>query len=474
MRAACPDERMRGDHMNAQSLSRFRESFAGEVIVPGSSRYESARRVWNAMIDRRPAMIACCSDAADVARALAFARGQDLAIALRGGAHNVAGNATVDDGVVIDLSGMKSIAVDVAGARAVAGPGLTWGEFDQATTAHGLATTGGLVSTTGIAGFTLGGGIGWLMRKHGLTCDNLVRAEMITADGVTLAASETEHPDLFWALRGGGGNFGVVTRFEYRLHPVSTVIGGLTLYPASRARDALRFFRELTDSAPDELTTLFAFLTAPPAPFVPPALQGKPAVAIVACYAGDPPGGEAAVQPIKRFDPSGVDLIGPMPYTALQSMLDAGAPAGCMNYWKSSYLDRLDDAAIDTIVEHAAGMGAPLAQIHLHHMGGAVARVPAGATAFAHRRSAYAVNIVAMWMDAAENDRYVAWARRFSDAMEPHANGGVYVNFLGNEGEARVRAAYGDEAYTRLRRVKAQYDPDNAFRLNQNIAPATA
>ena len=460
--------------MDAQSLSRFRETFTGEVIIPGSERYESARRVWNGMIDRRPAIIARCADGAAVARAIAFAREQALPIAVRGGAHNVAGNATIDGGIVIDLSGTKSIAVDATARRAVAAPGLTWGEFDSATAVHGLATTGGLVSTTGIAGFTLGGGIGWLMRAHGLTCDNVLSAEMITADGMTLTASEAQHADLFWALRGGGGNFGIVTRFAYRLYPVNTVIGGLTLHPASQARDALRFFHDLTASAPDELTTLFAFLTAPPAPFVPAKLQGKPAVAIVACYAGDASDGEAAVQPIKRFDPAGVDLIGPMPYTALQSMLDASAPAGCMNYWKSSYLDQLTDAAIDTIVEHAAAMGAPLAQVHVHHMGGAVARVPAEATAFAHRSSAYAVNIVATWIDRADDDRYVGWARAFSDALQPHANGGVYVNFLGEEGEARVRAAYGDRTYARLRRVKAQYDPENVFRMNQNIAPATA
>lgn len=457
--------------MSTQALTRFRRQFGGDVIVPGSELYDAARKVWNGMIDRRPAVIARCRSAADVACAIALARQEHLPLAVRGGAHNVAGSATVDDGLVIDLSLMKSIDVEPAAQRAIAGPGLTWSDFDRATAASGLATTGGLVSTTGIAGFTLGGGIGWLMRAHGLTCDNLLSAEVVTADGETVTADHAQHPDLFWALRGGGGNFGVVTRFEYQLHRVNTVIGGMTLYPASKARAALRFFREITESAPDELTALMAFITAPPAPFVPSALQGKAAVAIVLCYAGDATEGERIVQPIKRWDPSGVDLIGPMPYTALQSMLDAGAPAGCMNYWKSAYLDDLSDGAIDAMLEHTQTMGAPLVQVHVHHMGGAVARVPPEATAFAHRRSRFAVNIVTMWTDPADNDRNIAWARAFSDALQPHANGGVYVNFLGDEGEARVQAAYGEETYARLQRIKARYDPRNVFHLNQNIRP---
>jgi len=309
------------------------------------------------------------------------------------------------------------------------------------------------------------------MRRHGLTCDNLLRAELITADGEMLVADESRHPDLFWALRGGGGNFGVVTRFHFRLHPVTTVIAGLTLYPVERAADALRFFRERTDSAPDELTMLFAFLTAPRAPFVPGTLQGKPAVAIVCCYSGDSVEGERAVRPLKEWDRAGVDLVGAMPYTALQSMLDAGAPSGCMNYWKSAYLDRLTDAAIETITEHACGMGAPLAQVQVYHLGGAVARVPSDATAFAHRRASFAVNVVGMWTGSSDTERYVAWAKNFNDALQPHSNGGVYVNFLGNEGEAGVKAAYGEPTYTRLARVKGRYDPENVFRLNQNIQP---
>jgi len=445
--------------------------FSGTVITPDHPEYETARRVWNGMIDKRPTLIARCTSVADAKAALGFARSERLPIAVRGGAHNVAGNATVDGGIVIDLSRMKGIRVDAQKRLAVAEPGLTWGEFDAATQAHALATTGGLISTTGIAGFTLGGGIGWLMRKHGLTADNLVAAELVTADGETLRASETDNRDLFWALRGGGGNFGIVTRFEYRLHPVAQVIGGLTLYPAVRAGAMLRFFREITDSTPDELTLLFAFITAPPAPFVPEHLRFKPVVAIVLCYTGDLAEGERIVRPIKSFGPPAVDLIGPMPYPALQSMLDAGAPAGMQNYWKASYLAGVSDAAIDVLVEHAGRMRSPLSQVHLHHMGGAIARVSKEATAFAHRDAALAMNIVGIWPDPAENETHTRWAREFADAIAPQTTGGVYVNFLGNEGEERVRAAYGDNTYARLVEVKTKLDPENVFQLNQNIRP---
>jgi Berberine and berberine like len=307
------------------------------------------------------------------------------------------------------------------------------------------------------------------MRAHGLACDYLVGAEVVTADGRTLHANATDNPDLFWALRGGGGNFGVVTRFEF-----ATVVGGMTLYPATRAAGVLRYFREVTASAPDELTALFGFLTAPKAPFVPVPMQGKPAVAIVLCCSGDVVQAQQTVRGIKRWGPPAVDLVGPMPYLALQSMLDAGAPSGANNYSKAGHLDRLDDAAIDTLVEHAARMGPGLSQVHLQHMGGAVARVPGDATAFANRQAVYAVNVIGMWTDPTEADRHVAWARGFSEALQPHTNGRVYVNFLGEEGEERVRAAYGPEAYARLARVKAAYDPENVFRLKQDIRPAGA
>jgi FAD/FMN-containing dehydrogenase len=457
--------------MSDPALERFRSELEGELVLPRDAGYEAARRVWNGAIDRRPAAIARCTGRADVARALAFALREKLPVAVRGGAHNVAGNATVDSGLVIDLSRLKAIRVDAAARRAAAEPGVTWAEFDRAAAAFGLATTGGLISTTGIAGFTLGGGIGWLMRAHGLTCDNLLSAEVVTADGRTLQASEAENPDLFWALRGGGGNFGIVTRFEYRLHPVSSVTAGLVLHPAARASEMLRHYREIAATAPDALTMMFGFLTAPPAPFVPQRLQGKPAVAVLVCHTGDPAEGAELVRPIKAMGPPAADAIGVMPYTALQSMLDAGAPAGLLNYWKGAYLDELSDAAIETLVEHGARMGSPLCQLHVHQMGGAVARVAPEATAYSHRRAGFAVNVVGMWGDPSESDRHTGWARATAAALAPFATGGVYVNFLGDEGEQRVRAAYSEGTYARLAELKAKYDPENVFRLNQNIRP---
>jgi FAD/FMN-containing dehydrogenase len=453
------------------SINELQRHFRGALIAPGHPDYETARRVWNGMVDKRPALVARCADDSDVKTALAFARTEGLPIAVRGGAHNVAGNATVDDGIVIDLSQMKGIRVDARRRVAVAEAGLTWGEFDAATAAYGLATTGGLISTTGIAGFTLGGGIGWLMREHGLTIDNLLAADLITIEGRSIHASETENPDLFLALRGGGGNFGIVTRFEYRLHPVVQVIGGLTLYPAQRAGTILRYFREFCETAPDALTPMFAFITAPPAPFVPEALQQKPVVAIVLCWSGDLVEGERMVRPVKTFGPPAADVIGPMPYVALQSMLDAGAPAGLHNYWKAAFLATLTDPAVDLFVEHSARMRSPLSQVHLQLLGGAVARVPADATAFAHRDAAYVANIVGMWSDPSEQEMHTSWVRAFASALEPHTTGGAYVNFLGDEGDARVRAAYGPKTYARLVDVKTKYDPANAFRLNQNIPP---
>ncbi len=453
------------------ALRRFQNSFSGQVILPDDPAFEEARKVWNGMIDRQPAVIVRPTTRDDVACAIAYGRERLLPIAVRGGAHNVAGNATVDDGMVIDLSGMKRIQVDRDTCVAAAEPGLTWGEFDKATGALGLATTGGLISTTGIAGLTLGGGIGWLMRRHGLTCDNLFAAELVTAEGAAVRANADENPDLFWALRGGGGNFGVVTRLEYRLHPVETVIGGLTLYPATRAGAILRFFRELTESAPDELTLLFAVLTAPPAPFVPEYLHGTPVAAIVLCYCGDLAEGERVLRPIKTYGPPAAQLIKPMPYSNLQALFDASNPPGLRNYWKASYLDVLPDAAIETIVGHAVRMASPRSAVHLHHMGGAVARVSPDSTAFTYRRALFTMAIEGKWIDPAEDETHTRWVRESGDAVRPFTNGGVYVNFLGDEGEDHVRAAYGDRAYARLVEVKTRYDPENVFRLNQNIKP---
>lgn len=456
----------------AADIGRLRRELRGHVIGPKDAEYDEARKLWNGMIDRYPSAIARCADPDDVATVLEFAQASGLPLAVRSGGHGVAGNAMCDDGLVIDLTAMKNVRVDREGRRAIAGAGARWGEFDRATQEAGLATTGGLVSTTGIAGLTLGGGIGWLMRCHGLTCDNLEAAELVTADGRKLRACATENAELFFGLRGGGGNFGVATSFEYRPHPVSTVLGGLVLHEVARAREILRFWRDFVRSAPDELTTLAAFITAPPAPFVPRGLQGRPVVAIVACCTDAGEEGERAVRQLRRFGPPAADALGSMPYTALQSMLDPGAPPGLNNYWKSGYLPALSDEAIDAFVEHTARAGSPLAQTHIHHMGGAVRRVPADATAFSHRDAEFAFNVVSTWTERHETERHIGWAREFFYALEPLATGGVYVNFLGDEGEDRVRAAYGERTYDRLRALKRQYDPANLFRLNQNIRPA--
>ncbi len=453
------------------TVQDFRTSLRGALIGPDDAGYDEARRVWNGMIDKRPALIARCTGVADVISAVQFARSQHLLVAVRGGGHSFPGLSTCDGGLVIDLSAMTGIWVDPALRTARAQGGVTWGAFDRETAAFGLATTGGLVSTTGIAGLTLGGGIGWLMRTHGLTCDNLLAADVVTADGRVVTASATENADLFWALQGGGGNFGIVTSFEYRLHPMVMVLGGMVLYPAAQARDVLRFYRDFTATAPDELTTLAAFLTAPPAPFIPAPLQGTPMVGVVVCHAGAIAEGEAAVRTLRAFGPPAVDLIGPMPYTVLQTMFDPTAPHGLNYYTKSEYLGGLDDDTIDALTTHATGMASPLTAVHIHHMQGAVSRVGASDTAYSNRQAPYTLNVIAAWADPHESPTHVQWVRALSAAVQPHTTGGVYSNFLGDEGQDRVRAAYGAETYDRLVAAKNQYDPTNLFRLNQNITP---
>jgi FAD/FMN-containing dehydrogenase len=447
------------------------DKLTGSVIVPGDEAYDEARKVWNGMIDRRPASIARCQTQEDVVASVNFARDKDLLIAVRGGAHNVAGNATCDDGIVIDLSRMKQVDVDPAARTARAQPGCTWADFDQATHPYGLATTGGLVSTTGIAGFTLGGGIGWLVRKYGLTCDNLRAVDIVTADGRQVHASESENADLLWGLRGGGGNFGVVTAFEYDLHPLTTVLGGLVLYPASRATEVLQFFREFVNTAPGELTCIAIFLTAPPAPFVPESLHHKPAIAIAACYAGSADEGERFVQPLRTFGPPVADLIGLMPYPVLQSMFDESAPYGLQNYWKSAFLDDLGDAAVDVLIGAAEEMRSPLSALHIHHLQGAVSRIRAEATAFGNRDARFVLNIVGTWPDPGDSVANTGWVRDTHAAISPYTNGSGYVNFMANEDQNHVRAAYSRTAYGRLVALKREYDPHNLFRLNQNIRP---
>jgi FAD/FMN-containing dehydrogenase len=454
-------------------LGPLRDSMRGPVLAPGDEGYDAARAIWNGAIDRRPACIARCAGVADVVAAVRFAREHNLLVAVRSGGHGVGGHAVCDGGLVIDLSPMKGIRVDPAARTARAEAGVLWGELDRETQLHGLATVGGIVTHTGIAGLTLGGGIGWLMRKHGATVDNLLSVDLVTAEGELLTASGDENSDLFWGIRGGGGNFGVVTSFEYRLHPVGpTVLAGPIFHPFEDAREVLAFYREFIATAPDELTTIFELTVAQPLPFLPEDVHGKPIVMVGACHAGPPEEGIEVVRPLKGFGNPIADLLEPKLYTELQSMFDPFVPHGWHRYWKSVELPPLTDEAIDTLVEHAGAVTSPKSYCIVFQLGGALARVGEGETAFSQRDAAHNVNINAVWtVDDPEGERHVAWARDFFSAMQPHAGGRVYVNFLGQEGAERVRQAYGDRQYERLVELKRAYDPTNFFRLNQNIEP---
>ncbi len=446
--------------------------FRGELLGPGDAGYDQARRLWNATIDKRPALIARCTGAADVRAGIERARSRDLPLAIRGGGHNVAGTASCDGGVVLDVSPMKGVRVDPAGGSAWAQAGLLWGELDQATQRFGLATTGGIVTHTGVAGLTLGGGIGWLMRKHGLTCDNLLAVELVTADGRLLRVDGQAHPELFWGVRGGGGNFGVVTAFQFRLHPVGPqVLAGPVLYPAEQAAQVLRGYRDWAAGTPDEVSTVVSLRMAPPLPVIPERLHGVPVVTIVCCYSGaDAAAGERLLEPVRRLAPPLLDLVTVKPYGAHQATFDATVPHGLHYYWRSHYLDELGDQAIDTLVDHAWRHRSPRSYTIMFQLGGAVRRVPDEATAFTGRGAGYALNINAVATDGDGLREQAAWTRRMWAAMRPHANG-VYVNFLDREGTDRVRAAYGEAKYRRLAALKRAWDPDNLFRSNQNIAP---
>ncbi|MCC6792106.1 MAG: FAD-binding oxidoreductase [Thermomicrobiales bacterium] len=444
------------------AIARLRASI-DEVIVPGDAGYDAARSVWNGMIDRRPAAIARCGSTADVVEAVRFARDQGLPIAIRGGGHNAAGLAVCDDGLVIDLTRMRRVEVDPSARVARAEGGATWGDLDQATQAHGLATTGGAISMTGVGGLTLGGGLGYLMRSYGLACDNLLAAEIVTATGDVVRADADHDADLLWALKGGGGNFGVVTSFEFRLHPVGDVLGGMLIHPVERAPEVLRFYREFAANAPDEAIVFAALLHTP---------DGMPAVAIVAAYNGAIAEGERVLKPLRDFGPPVADLIAPIPYTGLQTMLDAGFPSGLPVYWRSHFLTDIDDDLLDTLIARFKTSPSPLSALLIEQLGGQVARVPRDATAFDHRDADFNLAIIARWPDPAMADACIAWARETWDATKGHARG-VYVNYLGvGEAGDRVRAAYGEEKYARLAEIKRRYDPDNIFCFNQNIKPA--
>ena len=458
---------------SSTDLELLRGSLRGPVIGPDDEGYDAARAIWNGAIDRRPACVARCTGVADVVAAVRIARERGLLVAVRSGGHGVGGHALCDGGLVIDLSPMKGIRVDPEARTARAEAGVLWGELDRETQLHGLATVGGIVTHTGIAGLTLGGGIGWLMRKHGATVDNLLSVDLVTAEGELLTASGDENPDLFWGIRGGGGNFGVVTSFEYRLHPVGpTVLAGPIFHPFGDAREVLAFYREFIATAPDELTTIFEMSVAPPLPFLPEHMHGKPIVMVGACYAGAPEDGIDVVRPLKEFGTPTADLLEPKPYLALQSMFDPFVPHGWHRYWKSVELPPLTDDAIDTLVDHSSAPTSPKAYTIVFQLGGALARVGEDEMAFSQRGTAHNVNINAVWTeDDPEGERHVAWARDFFDAMQAHAGGRVYVNFLGEEGGSRVRQAYGARNYERLVELKRAYDPTNFFRLNQNIEP---
>jgi FAD/FMN-containing dehydrogenase len=452
--------------------------FGGMLIAAEHIDYDDARAVWNGLVDRRPRLIARCTGTADVAAAVRFARDCDLEIAVRGGGHSVAGTALCDDGIVIDLSAMRGVAVNPDSRTTHVQGGALWGDVDRATQSHGLATTGGIVGHTGVGGLSLGGGIGWLMRKHGLTIDNLVEAEVVTAEGDIIRASAQEHRDLFWALRGGGGNFGVVSSFRFAVHPLGpTVTAGPVFWTADDTTDVLRFYRDFVADASDELGTVIRVGTIPPLPVISDELHFRPAIGVACCYAGPVADGARAVRALRQFGTPLVDLVGPTLYVDHQSSLDDTVPHGWHYYWKATNLTDLSDEVIDVVAEHAYRASSPRSYAAMFHMGGAVARVHRDATAYPDRDAAHNIVMDAAWLsdqDDTVGASETAWARAFLQALQPH-RAGVYVNFLDSDDDTgRVREAYGDDTYQRLAKIKAKYDPENVFHINKNIQPRDA
>jgi len=464
------------DHRKAAvdpaALEALRKDLRGELVLAGEPNYDEARTIWNAMVDRRPALIARCRGVADVMRAVAFAGEHNLLLAIKGGGHNIAGNALCDGGMVIDLSLMKSVRVDPKARRAWVEPGATLADFTHETQAFGLATPTGINSTTGIAGLTLGGGFGWITRKHGLTCDNLVSADVVTADGKLVHASEKENADLFWALRGGGGNFGVVTCFEFQLHPIGPqVLAGLVVYPFDQAKQVLTAYRDWTATLPDDATVWVVMRKAPPLPFLPTEVHGREVVVLAMMYAGDPKQGEKVLAPARGFGKPWGEHVGVMPFEAWQQAFDPLLVPGARNYWKSHNLSSVPDAVLDILIDATTKLPSPQCEAFLYMLGGRAGRTPSAENAWAHRDATYGVNVHGRWDTPAEDDRGIAWARKLFEALTPHATGGVYVNFMTEEETGRVQSAYG-ASYKRLATIKKKYDPDNLFRVNQNIAPA--
>ncbi len=452
-------------------IVEFKAHFRGDVLLPADAGYDAARQIWNAMIDRRPALIARCTSSEDIVLAVKFAREHNLLVSVRGGGHNIAGNAVCDDGLMIDLSLMKRVQVNANARRANVEPGCTLADVDAAVQAHGLATPLGINSTTGVAGLTLGGGFGWLSRKYGMSIDNLLAADVVTADGSQLHASETENADLFWGLRGGGGNFGIVTRFEFQLHPVGPdVLSGLIVFPFAQAKSVLTQFARFTETMPDDLNVWMVTRKAPPLPFLPEDVHGKEIVALALCYAGDPTEGEKLIQPLRGFGTALGEHIGVQPFTAWQQAFDPLLTKGARNYWKSHNFSRLSDGAIDTIIEYAGKLPSPQCEIFIGTIGGQTARVAPEAMAYSSRDANYVMNVHGRWESAAEDAPCIAWAREFFAKSQPFASGGAYINFLTQEESARVAFAYG-ATYNRLLELKKKYDPTNFFRMNQNIKP---
>ncbi len=445
------------------AIEKLKKQVRGELLQPAHSGYDEARTIYNAMIDRRPAAIVFCSGTADAAACVRFAREHDLPLSIRGGGHNIAGNAVCEGGLMLHMGNLNAVQVDAKNRTASAQPGVTLGDYDRATNPHDLVTPTGVVSRTGIAGLTLGGGLGWLMGKHGLACDNLLSAELVTAEAKIVQASESENADLLWSLRGGGGNFGVVTELRYRLHPLGTTIGGLLIHPYEKSKDLLRFFREVTQHCPDELAVAAAILTGP---------EGSPVSALVVCYNGDPQQAEKILAPIRAFGPPLADTVAPVPFVQHQSMFDASYPPGQFHYWKSGFMNALPEEAMDAAIELFARRASRLSSIMFEHMHGAASRVPAEATAFAHRFDQYNFSAFNVWEQAKDNDVNRKWVQDFWPSVSKFLNGRAYVNYLGQEGADRVREAYGPN-FARLATLKKKYDPTNFFRLNQNIPPAS-
>ncbi|MBA2451965.1 MAG: FAD-binding oxidoreductase [Chloroflexia bacterium] len=458
-------------NLDSAIVQKLQESLRGDVVQPGHSEYDSARTIYNAMIDKRPAVIVRCAGVSDVIHAVNFARENDLILSIKGGGHNVSGSSLCDGGIVIDLSQMKSVRVDPKRQTARVEGGATWRDMDHATHAFGLATPAGIIGTTGVAGLTLGGGFGHLSRHYGLSCDNLLSADVVTADGRLVTASKDENPDLFWALRGGGGNFGVVTSFEFQLHPVDTVYGGPIFYPIEETEKLLRFYRDYMRQAPDEMSAFFSFHQGPPAPFIPEHLHFVPMVAIVTCYSGALEDGEEAIRPLRAAATPAVDLAGPIPYPALNGMFDDLFSPGLYHYWKADFVPELKDEAIAVHTEYGPQIPSLHSTMHLYPQTGAIQRVGKDESAYSYRDMEYVHNVVAVDMEEANMPRNMTWMREYWDALHPHSAAGTYVNFMmEDEGQDRVKATYRDN-YDRLTQIKKTWDPDNLFKSNQNIRP---